>query len=1201
MRRSLSTRFHGFKDAGTSRIRRVLRSPSPSDTTTPLSATSPNRSSIESPSPTPPETSQSEAETPAAPACRPTLLLKPGQEYQALLAGLEYMSQIIRQFNVIERRYLSRKHDLAVPDDQADQFVEGLETAFLKLYTGVLEFQARAVCHLTKHSVTRAFKDMFEVDSWGAMTDAIKESEASCRNFIRVVDSDKLHTGMEEHKSQLLDVQKDTKQIYGTLLEQNNKQKDSSKRRGGENFLEALFTSRYEDHKDRNQERIEGTCEWSTAHPLFTGWKESEISSLLWVSADPGCGKSVLAKYLVDHVVPTTESRTTCYFFFKADSGEQRSAMNALCALLRQLFLQKPALRELHQWIQEKWATDGSQLINSFSALWDILVKVTSAEDEKVICILDALDECAEGDRHLLTQALDKLYRSERRKGRMKFLITSRPYAHIQREFQLLKNALPTIHLSGEDEVEANKIEREINLVIQRRVEEIGAKLQLEEHERSFLRRELLLIPNRTYLWVTLIFDVIENSLSYTNKKVREIIQTVPQTVDEAYERMLNQSPDKEKARRLLHIVVGATRPLTIKEMRIALALDLRHRKYDELDLEPEARFAKTVRNLCGLFVTIIDSKVYLLHQTAKEFLVPRTQSAESPGTDSIPPPVHESIDSEPTSNRVILELCMSYLLLDTFEHDRAGDKEEEHGQKKELNDEKGEHDFLQYSAKSWAIHIQNAAIQKGSPLLPLARELCKPQSPRLQAWLKGWPKALELMEPSNELILVSYLGLEAIVELLLEEGVLDLDEVDLDWGQTALSTAAEGGSEGVVKMMLLAGTKSLNWRDTRTGRTPLLCAAHNGNTSVVRLLLDQPAVELDQPCVARCTPLSYAAENGHEDVVGLLLNRGASPETFRPPGLSPLADAAQNGHTGIVEKLLRTQKVNVRFQDLRGNTPLAMATRAGHDAVVRLLLRVPDIDPDCRDNRGRSPLSVASESGHLQVVRLLTETKAVDLDAKDHFYGRTPLLWAIQTPGNEDVVNHLIEAGARDIECQGVWPSRTALSYACEAGNDTAVRLLLKTGLANPNSMSTYGRTPLSFASEKGHTSIIKQLLVFDSIIPDLADTAYGRTPLSWAAARGHVEVVQLLLKTNAVDIWSRDVMYNRTPGMWAAANGHREIAGWLGYTEPKEPEETEEPENSEEPGKDPHRSSQGSSKCTIPLDDVSDASSDEPSGEDL
>jgi len=40
---------------------------------------------------------------------------------------------------------------------------------------------------------------------------------------------------------------------------------------------------------------------------------------MLWVSADPGCGKSVFAKYLVDSILTITESRIICYFFFKDD------------------------------------------------------------------------------------------------------------------------------------------------------------------------------------------------------------------------------------------------------------------------------------------------------------------------------------------------------------------------------------------------------------------------------------------------------------------------------------------------------------------------------------------------------------------------------------------------------------------------------------------------------------------------------------------------------------------------------------------------------------------------------------------------------------------------------------------------------------------------------------------------------------------
>src|SRR4029077_6781138 len=111
-------------------------------------------------------------------------------------------------------------------------------------------------------------------------------------------------------------------------------QKDPAQRVKETEILKSLDKSPYRERKDRNPDRIQGTCEWFVAHELFQDWNRSRSSRMLWVSADPGCGKSVLAKYLVDSVLPTTESRTTCYFFFKDDFEDQRTVVNALCCIL---------------------------------------------------------------------------------------------------------------------------------------------------------------------------------------------------------------------------------------------------------------------------------------------------------------------------------------------------------------------------------------------------------------------------------------------------------------------------------------------------------------------------------------------------------------------------------------------------------------------------------------------------------------------------------------------------------------------------------------------------------------------------------------------------------------------------------------------------------------------------------------------------
>lgn len=116
--------------------------------------------------------------------------------------------------------------------------------------------------------------------------------------------------------------------------------------------------------------------------------------------------------------------------------------------------------------------------------------------------------------------------------------------------------------------------------------------------------------------------DPIQTDININKSGIRKAVSCLPPTVGKAYEEILNRSTDPEEAKKLLHIVVAATRPLTLAEMAVALALQSNHRSYKDLDLKAEKRFREHERDLCGLFVTIISSKIYLLHQTAREFLV---------------------------------------------------------------------------------------------------------------------------------------------------------------------------------------------------------------------------------------------------------------------------------------------------------------------------------------------------------------------------------------------------------------------------------------------------------------------------------------------------------------------------------------------------------------------------------------------------
>lgn len=189
-------------------------------------------------------------------------------------------------------------------------------------------------------------------------------------------------------------------------------------------------------YKDRVEERVDDTCMWFLQHENFQKWLKQESGPLL-LSADPGCGKSVLAKYSIDNYPP--QSATICYFFKDQD---QNTVRQALCALLHQLFEQmlSPVGHAMTQF--RKY---GEGLINSTESLWKVLRNtVKDPQAGLIIIVLDALNECLDVEFAELMRNIESQFRNKQLgHGKLKYLLTSRPYEPIVSKFQGLLQAFP--------------------------------------------------------------------------------------------------------------------------------------------------------------------------------------------------------------------------------------------------------------------------------------------------------------------------------------------------------------------------------------------------------------------------------------------------------------------------------------------------------------------------------------------------------------------------------------------------------------------------------------------------------------------------------------------------------------------------------------------------------------------------------------
>ncbi|KAK4947533.1 hypothetical protein LTR10_013478 [Elasticomyces elasticus] len=376
---------------------------------------------------------------------------------------------------------------------------------------------------------------------------------------------------------------------------------------------QAFKTCSYEEYKNINPPRMPNTCKWVLDHPKYREWYESSRDDLLWITADPGCGKSVLAKSLIENELQSTDTHMVCYFFFK-DNEQQDNVATALCAILHQLFSHQ---RHLIRHAIPAWKNDGIRLLRETSTLWQILLAAAGdPESKNVTCVLDALDECDELEGRKILRLLTEFYGqifsspSMAPHGRLKMLVTSRPYEDIHHGFRAIPSDLPTIQLRGEDE--NDKISKEIDLVIYARVAELTAELRLDATTKHRVETKLLQIEHRTYLWVHLATDDIYHTFRKSLRRNQQSIRYIPSTVEQAYEKILTRVEEGERAtvKGILQIVVGARRPITINEMAIALGIatstDAECLSAARVDHDG---LGDRIRDLCGLFVFITTPK----------------------------------------------------------------------------------------------------------------------------------------------------------------------------------------------------------------------------------------------------------------------------------------------------------------------------------------------------------------------------------------------------------------------------------------------------------------------------------------------------------------------------------------------------------------------------------------------------------------
>ena len=459
---------------------------------------------------------------------------------------------------------------------------------------------------------------------------------------------------------------------------------------------------------------------------------------------------------------------------------------------------------------------------------------------------------------------------------------------------------------------------------------------------------------------------------------VGRILEELPETLDETYERVLKEinKANREHARRLLQCLTVALRPLCVEDLAEVLAID-----FDALihggipQSNPNWRWNdqhQAVLSTCSSLIAIVDDGnsqvVQFSHFSVKEFLTSNRLSRSSGDVSRY------HILLEP-AHTILAQACLGVLL--------------------RLDDHVGEDDvggipLVEYAAEYW---IDHARVRDVSLRIRDSMEyFLDADKPHWTAWSR-------------------------------------VQVIDVEWGSFSpnewmddafpLYFASLGGFYDLAELLVGKHPEHINARGGLMV-TPLAAALYGRHFQVAELL-HRHGADVNVRGHRGHTLLRAACEFEALDIVQWLLDHRADVNTQSISFWTPLHTAAWYGYLQIFRMLIE-HNANVHLPDQLGDFPLHRATTPcnldGHLEIMQLLLD-HGADPNVRDNNGSTPLHRSSWWGNFHYVlgkgtvegtRLLLKYGAI-VDAEDN-EGRTPLQLALEH-GRDDIATCLKEHGA--------------------------------------------------------------------------------------------------------------------------------------------------------------------------------------------
>ncbi|KAJ6257541.1 Vegetative incompatibility protein [Drechslerella dactyloides] len=501
----------------------------------------------------------------------------------ALLTSLKYR---IEEANTTDPWY-ARAHALTVENGPLSQYKDALELLVTKL--------------VPKHGAGKVVAAFTWPYNKGEVAEILTTIERLKSTISIALEMD--HFKLSEA------IKTETGQIPGVVrdLETIRRNQDSQKLRDITKWLSAIdFTKQQSDFSNQRQE---GTGIWFLKFPEFVDWL-SGTSPILFCHGIPGAGKTIISSLVIDHLQKSKYSGRTgvAYIYCNYKESKQQRPIDLLSALLKQLVQGLPKIPNVVQTLYNEHMEKRSQ-----SAIDEIVTTILDVfcDYHEVFIVVDALDECSDEHRDSLMSRLRKLLAPN-----VKMMVTSRPNISSQAFENGGHNTSNVIHL----EIVAHKedVARFVEGQLHRLAGCVSRNLALKQLVISTINEAV----NGMFILARLLVESLVGET--TPKAIKSVLRSLPkgsQALYHAYEgavERIKSGSRSQLAEAALSWIVWARRPLSVKELQHALAIEVGECQLDEENITD---ISDVVSACTGLISVDGQSDVVrLVHYTAYEY-----------------------------------------------------------------------------------------------------------------------------------------------------------------------------------------------------------------------------------------------------------------------------------------------------------------------------------------------------------------------------------------------------------------------------------------------------------------------------------------------------------------------------------------------------------------------------------------------------